>query len=172
MSQMPAPASEAAERSSFMTTPQKVIVTLLFAVLVPIFLVPIYSFVVILQIVIGGKSADPRSLSPDAVNARIQPVGRVEVAEAAPAAASGAPAVADGKKVYEGACAACHASGVAGAPKLGDKAGWAPRVKTGMAAMLKSVLGGKGAMPPKGGNAALSDGEIKASLEFMVGQSK
>lgn len=166
MSQMPAPASEAAEHSSFIKTPQQLIVTVLLA-----FLVPIFGIVLILQIVVSGKSADPASLSPSAVNARIQAVGQVEVAEAAPAAASAGGAV-DGKKVYDGACAACHASGVAGAPKLGDKAGWAPRVKTGIDAMLKSALVGKGAMPPKGGNSALSDAEVKASIEFMLGQSK
>ncbi|MBI3375922.1 MAG: cytochrome c5 family protein [Betaproteobacteria bacterium] len=163
---MPAPASEAAEHSSFIETPKQFIVVVLLA-----FLVPIFGIVLILQIIMGGTSADPASLSPAAVNARIQPVGRVEVTEAAPATASAA-GVVDGKKVYDAACAACHASGVAGAPKLGDKAAWTTRVKSGMAAMLKSALGGKGAMPPRGGNGALSDVEVKASIEFMVGQSK
>lgn len=166
MSQMPAPASEVAEHTSFIKTPQQLIVVILLA-----FLVPIFGIVLILQIVMGGKSVDPAALTPAAVNARIQPVGQIEVAEAAPAAASAAGAI-DGKKVYDGACAACHASGVAGAPKLGDKAAWAPRLKTGMAAMMKSALAGKGAMPPKGGNASLSDAEVKASIEFMLGQSK
>lgn len=166
MSQMPAPASEAAEHTSFITTPKQLIVTVLLA-----FLVPIFGIVLILQMIMSGKSADPASLVPAAVNARIQPVGQIEVAEAAPATASAAGA-ADGKKVYDGGCVACHASGVAGAPKLGDKAAWAPRVKTGLDALLKSALGGKGAMPPKGGNSALSDAELKAAIEFMVGQSK
>lgn len=166
MSQMPAPASEAAEHSSFIKTPQQLIVVVLLA-----FLVPIFGIVLVLQLVVGSQSAAPESLSPAVVNARIQPVGQVEVAAAAPAADS-APAGVDGKKVYDGACAACHASGVAGAPKPGDKAAWAPRVKTGVGAMLKSALGGKGAMPPKGGNASLSDAEVRASVEYMLGQSK
>jgi cytochrome c5 len=131
--------------------------------------------------VVGGKTADPAALSPEAVSARIQPIGRVEMADAAPAAtlsaagaaATAAPAAgADGKKVYDGACSACHAAGIAGAPKLGDKAAWAPRLKTGMGALVKSVIGGKGAMPPKGGNSALGDAEVKASVEYLVGQSK
>ena len=79
---------------------------------------------------------------------------------------------ADGKAVYEQTCAMCHASGVANAPKLGDKAAWAPRVATGKAALVASVTGGKGAMPPKGGNPALTDDQVKATVEWMVAQSK
>src|SRR2546427_2826436 len=86
-----------------------------------------------------------------------------------PAAAS---QKADGKKVYETTCSACHASGVAGAPKLGDKAAWAPHLMHGTDGLLQSALKGKGAMPPKGGNPSLSDDEVRAALEFMVSQSK
>jgi cytochrome c5 len=78
----------------------------------------------------------------------------------------------DGKKVYESACLACHAAGVANAPKLGDKAAWGPRIKTGTDAMVKSVITGKGAMPAKGGNGALTDAQIKAAVEYMVSASK
>lgn len=84
-----------------------------------------------------------------------------------------APAFAsDGKAVYEKTCAMCHAAGVANAPKLGDKAAWAPRVATGGAALVASVTKGKGAMPPKAGNAALTDAEIKAAVDFMVAAAK
>ena len=76
--------------------------------------------------------------------------------------------MADGKAVYDSACAACHNGGVAGAPKFGDKAAWAARIKTGNAAMVNAVLKGKGAMPAKGGNAALSDADIKAAVGYMV----
>ncbi|EHR72958.1 cytochrome c5 [Burkholderiales bacterium JOSHI_001] len=79
---------------------------------------------------------------------------------------------ADGKAVYEATCVACHASGVANAPKLGDKAAWGPRVATGKDALLKSVLTGKGAMPPKAGNAKLSDDDIKAAIDFMLASVK
>ena len=67
---------------------------------------------------------------------------------------------------------ACHMTGAANAPKLGDKAAWAPRIKTGNDALVASVIKGKGAMPPKGGGAALSDAEIKAAVEYLVAQSK
>lgn len=79
---------------------------------------------------------------------------------------------ADGKAVYEATCVACHAAGVANAPKLGDKAAWAPRVATGKAALLASVKAGKGAMPPKAGNAALTDADITAAIDFMLASVK
>lgn len=82
------------------------------------------------------------------------------------------PALADGKATYDKACMACHATGAAGAPKLGDKAAWAPRIKTGNAALYNSVLKGKGAMPPKGGQAAIPDADIKAAVDYMVNASK
>ena len=110
----------------------------------------------------GGKYKEPAA--PATAAAAVSP-------GAAPASAPAA-ATADPKKVYESVCVACHAQSVAGSPKLGDKAAWAPRIKTGTDAMVKSVLGGKGAMPPKGGNATLSEAEIRGVVEFMVSQSK
>lgn len=78
---------------------------------------------------------------------------------------------ADGGATYAQACALCHATGVGGAPKLGDKAAWAPRIATGKDAMLASVLKGKGAMPAKGGNASLNDADVKAAVEHMIAQA-
>lgn len=92
---------------------------------------------------------------------------------AAPAEQAAAPAAAvDGEKVYKGICFSCHDVGVAGSPKLGDKAAWAARIATGNEALYTSALNGKGAMPAKGGNPALSDAEIKAAVDFMVSKSK
>lgn len=79
---------------------------------------------------------------------------------------------ADGKAVYDKACVACHASGVANAPKFGDKAAWAPRIAIGKDALLASVIKGKGAMPPKAGAANLSDEEIKGAIEYMTSMIK
>lgn len=88
------------------------------------------------------------------------------------AALAGNAFAADGKAVYDKTCVACHASGVANAPKLGDKAAWAPRIATGRDALVASVVKGKGAMPPKAGAANLSDDDIKAAVEYMVGAAK
>ena len=97
-------------------------------------------------------------------------------APAAPATtAAAAPAKADagkGKTVYEANCVACHAAGIAGAPKAGDKTAWAPRLKTGMDALYATALKGKGAMPPKGGNASLADADVKAAVDYLAGLAK
>jgi cytochrome c5 len=79
---------------------------------------------------------------------------------------------ATGKEVYDMTCAACHASGAAGAPKLGDKAAWAPRLAAGAGALHTSALKGKNVMPPKGGNAALSDADVIAAVDFMLSQAR
>lgn len=99
---------------------------------------------------------------------------RIAVMLAAPALAlaAGLAHAAEGKAVYEQTCTMCHKEGVAGAPKLGDKAAWAPRVATGKEALLGSVLKGKGAMPPKAGNASLSDADIRAAIDYMVAAAK
>jgi len=80
--------------------------------------------------------------------------------------------LANGEQVYQKSCQACHATGVAGAPKLGDKDAWAPRIATGMDALVASSISGKGIMPPKGGCAGCSDDDLKAVVEYMVNQSK
>lgn len=82
----------------------------------------------------------------------------------------------DGQAIYQQACFACHGTGAAGAPKLGDKADWGPRIAKGMDTLVKHALEGfqgeKGFMPAKGGRTDLSDAEVKAALEYMVNQAK
>lgn len=79
---------------------------------------------------------------------------------------------AEGSVVYAQTCALCHASGVAGAPKTTDKSEWASRLATGRETMLAAAIKGKGAMPPKGGNASLSDAEVKSAMDYMLSQIK
>lgn len=83
---------------------------------------------------------------------------------------------ADGKTVFEKTCKMCHVPGIAGAPKLGDKAEWAARNKKGMDTLVKNAIGGykgaKGMMPPKGGNPKLSDADVKAAVKYMLSASK
>ena len=81
-------------------------------------------------------------------------------------------AQAGGAEIYTAKCMACHASGAAGAPKLGDKEAWAPRIATGMDALVASVINGKNAMPPKGACMDCSDDDIKAAVEHMVSGSQ
>jgi cytochrome c5 len=80
-----------------------------------------------------------------------------------------------GKKLFDTACVACHGTGVAGAPKVGDKAAWADRVKQGNAVLyehaIKGFQGKAGMMPPKGG-ASAPDAEVKAAVEYMIAASK
>lgn len=80
-----------------------------------------------------------------------------------------------GKSLYTKSCALCHAAGVSGAPKPGDKADWAPRIAQGMEVLDKHAIegftGSKGQMPPRGGSTA-SDDEVKAAVKYMVDQSR
>jgi cytochrome c5 len=114
---------------------------------------------------------------------RVKPVGQLIVVEgtaaASPAAATdavpaaeAAPATADtGKATYDTACFACHGTGAAGAPILGNKEAWAPRVGKGIDTLYSNAINGINAMPPKGGAVSLSDDQVKAVVDYMVGQS-
>ena len=110
----------------------------------------------------------PAAAPAPAAAAGVTPVAAVTI----PAALAKAAAAGGGKATYDAVCNVCHGAGVAGAPKLGDKAAWAPRIKTGLDALHASSLKGKGAMPPKGGNTALSDADVKAAVDYMVAAAK
>ena len=96
-------------------------------------------------------------------------------AAAAPAAAVPVADAALGKSVYNKTCALCHAAGIAGAPKPGNKDEWGPRIAQGKETLYKHAMegftGSKGAMPARGGNAKLTDEEVKAAVDFMADQS-
>ena len=104
---------------------------------------------------------------------------KTEAPAPAPVAAAPAPvAAADGGKgadVFKKTCAMCHQTGVAGAPKLGDKADWGPRIAQGKDTLYKHAIegfnGAKGAMPARGGNTKMSDEDVKAAVDYMVGLS-
>lgn len=132
-------------------------------------LVAIVLTLVIWPLSMLGKGS-PSAASDDDAESRVLPVARVEMKKAPAAPTDGKPR--DGATVYNTICTACHAAGLAGAPKTGDKAAWAPRIATGMDALLKSATNGKNAMPARGGAADLKDEELKAAVEYLVGKAK
>jgi cytochrome c5 len=127
-----------------------------------------------LGVVYFATMADSR----EEVQARIKPVGQVQL-EGDESAKAREPTttlgdskpkkeVSEGEKIYQQFCVTCHATGVAGAPKIHDKAGWAPRLKHGKAHLLKHAISGINAMPPKGTCMTCSDEQIKAAINFML----
>ena len=130
----------------------------------------------------GGNFPDPDAAAP------ADQAASGDAAASAPAAAGSAPAAdapkaddkgaaapaaggADGQKVYEANCKMCHGGTIPGAPGVGKKDEWAPRIKQGKETLYKHALEGFNAMPAKGGNAGLSDDEIKAAVNYMANQS-
>jgi cytochrome c5 len=96
------------------------------------------------------------------------------VAAAAPAAAApaAAPVAANaGETLFKQTCVTCHGTGLAGAPKFGDKAAWAPRIAQGVPTLVQHAIQGKNAMPPRGGSSA-SDAEVQAAVQYMVNAAK
>ena len=113
----------------------------------------------------AAAAAPPPAATPAAATATPAPAAAAATTKVA------AVDLAAGEALYKQACLACHAAGVAGAPKFGDKAAWAPRILTGLDALTNSAIKGKNAMPPKGGSAA-SDADIHSAVVYMVNAAK
>ncbi|MGZ9075838.1 MAG: c-type cytochrome, partial [Burkholderiaceae bacterium] len=128
----------------------------------------------------GGKFKEPAApasaATPAAASAPPSAAASVPIAAVAiPAAVAKAPestAKVDGAAVYASGCNVCHAAGIAGAPKLGDKTAWAPRLGLGIDGLTASVIKGKGAMPPRGAVANASDAQLRGAVEYMVAASR
>jgi cytochrome c5 len=111
------------------------------------------------------------------IDQRLAPVGDVQIAGniatqmavAKPAETSGPPK--SGKEIWEGTCSACHSTGVLGAPRIGDKSAWGPRLTEGLKTLEDHALHGFKQMPAKGNNTALSDAEVIKAMEYMIGKS-
>ena len=113
------------------------------------------------------EAAPPAEVTEPAPEPAAEPT---EPQAAAEAAAESQTAAVDGQKIYQASCQACHAAGVAGAPKLSDKAAWVPRIAKGNDALMSSVKNGLNVMPPKGGCMSCSDDELRAAIEYMVAE--
>jgi cytochrome c5 len=131
-----------------------------------------------LSLLAACSKQEPASPPPSASSEYVLAEAPPAAAPATPAAVGGNPAQSSdkGKKVYDSACFACHAAGVAGAPKFGDKALWAPRIAQGMDTLythsIKGFQGKVGVMPPKGGNLSLPDADVMAAVDYMVAHAK
>jgi cytochrome c5 len=150
--------------------------------------------VVLILAALAIYNHEPKETDPNAqaqVDARIAPAGavyagntgRAAMQAAADAAAKAAAAqvayggTTDGKTIFDNLCTSCHTAGIAGAPKVGDKAMWAPRIAEGLDTLIKHATEGYHGpdgnfMPPKGGNPALTDAQVKAAVTWIVGQAK
>ena len=140
-------------------TPKQLVVAV-----VASFVVPIVAIIMLANFVnFGDKTgAGSDGMSADAVGKRIQPVGSIEIKDV-----SNPGALKTGEQVFQAQCSACHVSGAAGAPKVGDEAAWGTRIKTGYDALLNSALKGKNAMTAQGGG-DFNDVEIARAVVYMA----
>ena len=136
----------------------------LIAAVVASFVVPIVAIIMLANFVNFGDKVGAGSdgMSADAVGKRIQPVGSIEIKDV-----SNPGALKTGEQVFQAQCSACHVSGAAGAPKVGDEAAWGTRIKTGYDALLNSALKGKNAMTAQGGG-DFNDVEIARAVVYMA----
>jgi cytochrome c5 len=143
-------------------TPKQLILAVLYA-----FVVPIFGIILLVMFVTTDRrpSAGSDALAPKPTAERIRPVGTVEIKDASDVAS-----MKSGEQVFTAQCTACHTAGALNAPKLGDVAAWAPRIKTGYDALLHSALAGKGQMPPQGGG-DFSDFEIGRGVVYMANKA-
>lgn len=147
-------------------TPKQLIVVVVLGFAVPVLLAALGAYLV----VTGSKTIgnNQSSLEASAVAARIKPVADVAIAESGGDAAK---TPQTGDQVVQQYCAACHMTGAAGAPKIGDRGAWAKRIGLGLDQLLKIAITGKGAMPPRGGASDISDYELARAIVHMANQS-
>ena len=163
MAEAPLTSDHDAPHEGPIKTPKQLVLAVVFA-----FLVPIIGIILLANFVAWGDkpAAGSDGMSPEAIAARIAPMaGAPEVKDA-----SDLSTLKTGNQVFTGQCAACHATGAAGAPKLGDAAAWAPRLAQGYPTLLNSALHGKGAMTPQSGG-DFSDFEIARAVVYMANES-
>ncbi len=150
--------------NSLIKTPRQLIAVIVLAFVLPVVVIILLATYVVRSATSGVAGSD--AMSEKAIAERLQAVGVVVLASA-----GAAKPLQTGEAVYGAACSACHATGVAGAPRTGDAAAWAPRIKQGFDALVKRAIEGFKAMPPKGGNPNLDAVEVARAVVFMTNQS-
>jgi len=150
--------------NSLIKTPRQLIIVVALAFIVPVILIILLATYVVRSATSGSSGSD--AMSETAIAERMRPVGMVAFADS-----SGARPLQTGEAVYTAACSACHAAGIAGAPRTGDAAAWAPRIKQGFDLLVKHAVEGFKTMPPKGGNSSLDSIEVARAVAFMGNQS-
>ncbi len=124
----------------------------------------------IVKMVLGIQATHIEDSNPAVASAKvveaIKPVAEVQVADAS----SGPHVDKSGEEVVKQTCSLCHGAGVMGAPKIGDKGAWAPRITQGYDTLVKHALAGIRQMPARGGNAELTDTEVAGAVAFMANQ--
>lgn len=150
--------------NSLIKTPRQLITVIVLAFVVPVILIILLATYVVRSA--SGGAAGSDAMSEKAIAERMQPVGFVAVADSGAAKSLQA-----GEAVYAAACSACHAAGIAGAPRTGDVAAWAPRFKKGFDLLVKHAVEGFKAMPAKGGNPNLDPIEVARAVAFMGNKS-
>src|SRR4029077_6470089 len=146
---------------SLIKTPKQLVIVLVLAFVVPIVLIVLLS-----QLATSGRVFDKNSpaMSPEEVGKRIKPVASVAVA----GGGGGSKQLKTGEQIFQTVCTACHSTGVAKAPRFGNKADWAPRIRAGQKALVQVALKGEGAMPARGGASDLSDLEVERAVVYMA----
>jgi cytochrome c5 len=142
-------------------TPKQLVIVLVLA-----FVVPIIVIILLAKLATSGRTYDKDSpaMSPEEIAKRIKPVAEVNMGTAGPAGG----VLKTGEEVYKSVCTACHATGIAKAPKFGDRRDWAPRLGEGQKKLVQVALKGEGAMPPRGGASDLSDIEVERAVVYMA----
>src|SRR5215471_21254113 len=152
------------EQTSFIKTPKQLAIVVAVAFAVPVILIVLVSQLITSTRPAGSVEAESKVLS------RIEPVGQVTLADASAPAGDKT-----GEQVFQTVCKACHEAGLAGAPKIGDKAAWAPAIKKGYATLVQHAINGfeepGKVMPPKGGTPDLADIEVERAVVYMANKS-
>jgi cytochrome c5 len=189
-----------AKHESLIKTPKQLIIVVALAFLVPIVLITLLSQYItsirridlsspalsakavaqrlqpVAEVTFAGAagSAPAAATAPAAEQTAAAPAPEKSAATPAAEKTAAAPAAgnAEGKKIFETTCVVCHGTGVAGAPKAGDKAAWAPRLKQGMPALYHAAIHGLNAMPARGGNPAYTDAQMKAAVDYLTSLAK